>query len=183
MTNIIFKKSPNFADTEIPKKAIIIHWTAGGFDGAVSWLCNPKSKASTHFVMDRTGEKIVQLVDLTKTAWHFGGSWHPLLPQVNGSAVGIEVEGPPSVIKTAGWSPKLITRLAVLCIYCALTTGADGICDHSTINPVQKQDVKGGTGKDVFPWEDLVNMVSAGADLKDYSAEPYRSQIREHFGL
>lgn len=52
------------------QKPIIItcHRTCGSFNGAVSWLQNAKSQASSHFVVAKDG-RVVQLVDLEDTAW------------------------------------------------------------------------------------------------------------------
>ncbi len=52
---------------------IVCHRTCGSFDGAVSWLQNPESKASSHFVVAKDG-KVVQLVDIEDTAWCNGTS-------------------------------------------------------------------------------------------------------------
>ncbi len=38
---------------------IVCHRTCGSFEGAVSWLCNPESKASAHFVVGKDG-RVVQ---------------------------------------------------------------------------------------------------------------------------
>lgn len=55
---------------------IVCHITDGAYNGAVSWLCNPDSGASAHFVVARDG-RITQLVDLTDTAWGNGTSTIP----------------------------------------------------------------------------------------------------------
>lgn len=52
---------------------IVCHITEGGFNGAVSWLCNPASKASAHFVVGAKGE-VAQLVDLKDAAWCNGNN-------------------------------------------------------------------------------------------------------------
>ncbi len=52
---------------------IVSHITEGSFESAVSWLCNPASSASAHFVVGKDG-RIVQLVELTDSAWCNGTS-------------------------------------------------------------------------------------------------------------
>ncbi|SHI63510.1 N-acetylmuramoyl-L-alanine amidase [Lutispora thermophila] len=52
---------------------IVNHITEGSFEGSVSWLCNPKSQASAHFVVAKDG-RIVQLVELKDSAWANGTS-------------------------------------------------------------------------------------------------------------
>lgn len=73
--NIIKKQTPNFTSArngEVPIM-IVCHTTCGSFNGAVSWLCNKESKASSHFVVAKNGT-VVQLVDIKDTAWCNGTS-------------------------------------------------------------------------------------------------------------
>ena len=55
---------------------IVNHITEGAVAGAVSWLCNPKSNASAHFVVARNGD-IYQLVDIKDAAWCNGTGTNP----------------------------------------------------------------------------------------------------------
>lgn len=68
--NIIRKNTPNFTSGRSGQVPIMIvcHTTCGSFDGAVSWLCNKESKASSHFLVAKDG-RVVQLVDIAYTAW------------------------------------------------------------------------------------------------------------------
>ena len=50
---------------------IVCHTTEGAFDGAVSWITNPASSVSYHFVVVKDG-RIVQSVPITDTAWANG---------------------------------------------------------------------------------------------------------------
>lgn len=52
---------------------IVCHITEGGYSGAVSWLCNPESQGSAHFVISAEGQ-VTQLVDLKDAAWCNGTS-------------------------------------------------------------------------------------------------------------
>jgi hypothetical protein len=65
---------------------IVVHVTEGSFWGSVTWLRNPRSHASSHYVVSRGG-RIVQLVHLSDIAWH-AGHWG-----TNERSVGIEHEG------------------------------------------------------------------------------------------
>lgn len=51
----------------------IHHWgdpnTNPTFEGVVSWLCNPKSQSSAHFVATGTGRKVACLVNLPDASW------------------------------------------------------------------------------------------------------------------
>lgn len=68
--DIIKKESPNcnMGRNEQVPIIIVCHTTCGSFDGAVSWLCNKESKASSHFVVAKDG-RVTQLVDIKNTAW------------------------------------------------------------------------------------------------------------------
>ena len=78
----------------------VIHYTAGRSLGqTVSWLSNPRSRASAHLVIGRDGE-VVQLVPFNRQAWHAGRSkWtvetsygsHTYLG-LNQHSIGIELE-------------------------------------------------------------------------------------------
>lgn len=57
---------------------IVCHITEGSYDGAISWLTNPSSDVSSHFVVSKKGE-ITQLVDIRDTAWCNGTSYNPKL--------------------------------------------------------------------------------------------------------
>jgi len=71
--NITKQKSPNFnrgRQGHVPDM-IVCHITEGGFDGAVSWLANPVSRVSAHFVVAQDG-RITQMVEIADTAWANG---------------------------------------------------------------------------------------------------------------
>jgi hypothetical protein len=72
--------------TERQIDRIVVHSTEGGFHGAVSWLQNPRARASAHFVVARDGG-IVQLVHLSDVAWHAGNR------KMNRRSIGIELVG------------------------------------------------------------------------------------------
>lgn len=75
--DIIEQNSPNKSSRNSWKPDMIVcHITEGSYSGAVSWLCNPDSQASAHFVISRKGE-ITQLVDLKEMAWCNGTALSP----------------------------------------------------------------------------------------------------------
>jgi len=87
---VIPRPSPNHSDRNgVPVDSIVIHSTAGGLDGALSWLCNPVSKVSAHYVIARSGD-IYKLVPLSRAAWHAG--YCPNFPNANSRSIGIELE-------------------------------------------------------------------------------------------
>lgn len=68
---IEYKESPNQSLRKGPKiDMIVIHATGDdSFDGALSWMLNPKSQVSAHYLVGKDG-KVVQLVKESKKAWH-----------------------------------------------------------------------------------------------------------------
>lgn len=74
-----------------PIELIVIHYTASHDDeSAISWLCDPKSGVSSHFVIRRDGS-IVQLVDTENVAFHAGrASWRGR-KKINFRSIGIEL--------------------------------------------------------------------------------------------
>ena len=62
---------------------IVLHNTDGSYNGAVSWLTDPKSKVSAHLVISRWGE-VTQIGEFTDSLWHCGGQ--------NDRSIGIEIE-------------------------------------------------------------------------------------------
>lgn len=77
----------------LPIEFAVYHYTAGGFEGSISWLCSVQSSASAHFIVKKDGE-IWQLAPLTDRTWHAGGptsTWRSK-PAVNNRSIGIEIE-------------------------------------------------------------------------------------------
>ena len=100
-----FFESPNKWIGRRGKKpeAIVIHITQGAFKGALSWLTNPASQVSAHFLISEVGE-IAQLVKCENTAWHAGVVVRPTWPLIkqginpNFYTLGIELAGFPNII-------------------------------------------------------------------------------------
>lgn len=77
--NIPFKQTPNYVVGPTKKTAIVLHFTLGGYTGAVEWLSNSNrpNRSSAHFVIGRKEGEIIQLVKVTDIAWHAGGVSNP----------------------------------------------------------------------------------------------------------
>lgn len=83
--NITKGRTDKLLRTWIPD-VVVCHITEGTYEGAVSWLKNPYSKASAHFVVSRKGE-ITQIVNIKDTAWANGTSYTPLIKECSTSKV------------------------------------------------------------------------------------------------
>lgn len=147
-------------------KLIVIHWVAGGFQSCINTFRDGLRKASAHFVVNTDGD-IIQMVHLANRSWHAGESFTELFGKsANEYSIGIELVGPPSIIKTKGWEDKQIEAVQKLVneIITVVPT-IEYITDHSKISPGRKIDVRVGTGKpeDVFPWQKMM----CGINLKE----------------
>jgi len=81
----VWDPSPNYTANRPYTTRIVIHVTQGSFAGSVSWLKNPSSQASAHYVIRSSDGYIVQLVREKDKAWH-ARCW-------NNFTLGIEHEG------------------------------------------------------------------------------------------
>ena len=72
---------------------IVLHATVGSYASALSWLTNPASKASTHYLIRKDGY-IAQLVMDDRAAWHAGASeWFDLdSSDIQRQSLGVELE-------------------------------------------------------------------------------------------
>lgn len=57
-----------------PRFIVIHHWGSRGqkFANVVSWLCNPRSKVSAHYVAE--GGRVARIVPESRRAWHAGSN-------------------------------------------------------------------------------------------------------------
>ena len=72
--NIPFQQTPNHTVGPTKKAVVVLHFTLGAYNGAVSWLSNANrpNRSSAHYVIGRKEGEIVQLVKNTDIAWHAG---------------------------------------------------------------------------------------------------------------
>lgn len=108
--NIIWDPSPNYSSGRTTTiDTIVIHTTEGSYGGAVSWLKNPASGASTHYIIKEDGSEIKQLVSNSDRAWH--------ATYYNNRSIGIECAGFAGQASTwtQGILPALYDLVAWLC--------------------------------------------------------------------
>lgn len=72
--NIQFLQTPNYTPGPTKKGVVVLHFTLGAYNGAVSWLSNANrpNRSSSHFVIGRNEGEITQLVKISDIAWHAG---------------------------------------------------------------------------------------------------------------
>lgn len=131
---------------------LLLHYTGVSTAAkAISWLANPASEVSCHYVIDDDG-RITQMVAEEMRAWHAGaGSWAGNA-DINSSSIGIEIQ---NVGHEAGYPPFPKRQIAAVIGLCQDIIGRHGIraervLAHSDIAPKRKKDPG-----ERFPWDIL----------------------------
>ena len=176
---IIKKESPNKMSRHGWKPDIIAsHITQGGYSGAVSWLMNPSSGASAHFVISKTGI-ITQLVDIRDAAWvngtrlkkdGSGPGWYgdaklqlvrDRKTNANFYSIGIEHEGifseqhgklTEAQLAATIWLHKYIIKEVKKIYGHDIPIDRDHIVGHYQIDPIRKPNCPGVA----FQWDELI---------------------------
>lgn len=181
------RHSPNSMSRKGWKPDIIVsHIMEGYYNTGINWLCNPKSGASSHFVVSKKGE-ITQLVDIKRAAWINGTSTNrsknnhyskSSLQDVrnrktnaNYYTIGIEHEGfykdnqgklTPEQFKATVWLHKHI-RNEIKRIYgMDIPINREHIVGHYQIDPIRKPNCPGR----LFQFEDLMSELKGVKKMK-----------------
>jgi len=170
--NIVQRNSPNKSGRQgWTPDVIVCHITEGGYSGAVSWLCNPDSGVSCHFVVSRKGE-VSQLVPIQESSWCQGISTSAIKNakssivrsrnvNPNRYCVGIEHEGMykdcqgclTDAQKNASGSLIRHIRNEVKRLYgVTIPLDRDHVIGHYEINPTGKPNCPGQN----FPFSDVI---------------------------
>jgi len=140
--------------------SIIDHITDGYMPGCLDWLKNPKSKASAHYLVAKTG-KVYQLVREADTAWHAGVVNKPNWILYDGTnpnryTIGIEHEGQPNDgLTEAQYQATLQLHKELIAKY-EIPIDRDHIIGHYRIDSVNRSNCPGSK----FPWDRLLNDLS-----------------------
>lgn len=139
-----FILSPNVEARRDNRKPdmLILHYT-GMADAAraCSWLCNPVSKVSCHYLVDVNGETI-QMVDESLRAWHAGVSSWKNEDDLNSCSIGIEIQNPGHTAGYPDFPDIQMQAVLGLCrdISTRNTIPALRVLAHSDIAPLRKID-------------------------------------------
>ena len=116
-------------------------------------LCNPKSKVSSHFVINQSG-KIYRLVQDNQTAWHAGKSCWGKYKNLNKNSIGIELVNKGHKFGYTSFKKKQLLSLVTLCksLIKKYKIKRCNIVGHSDVAPLRKMDPG-----EKFPWEQLAN--------------------------
>ena len=137
-----YRESPN-QGREMQPTLIVIHYTGdNSCQGAVSWLCSPRSGVSAHLVIDKDGT-IYQLLPFNVVAWHAGKAEYNGRSNVNGFSVGIENVGIGDE-----WPPEQVEAIRAVIATLYAYYPIEDVVGHSDVAPGRKSD----PGPN-FPWD------------------------------
>ena len=149
--------SPNFNRKKRPNnsiKIIIIHYTGMQSEReSIAKLCNPKSKVSSHFVINQNG-KIYRLVQDNQIAWHAGKSCWAQYKNLNKNSIGIELVNKGHQFGYTNFKKKQLSSLTKICksLIKKYKIKKRNIVGHSDVSPLRKIDPG-----EKFPWRQLAN--------------------------
>lgn len=154
MLKKIHHPSPNFEPRPLglPLDMVVLHYTDMlTAEEALGRLCDPISKVSAHFLIDKGGA-LYQLVDPKHRAWHAGTSFWGGEEDINSRSIGIELD---NLGHTFGPEPFSIPQMNTLLDLLTELTHTYGIpahriVGHSDVSPLRKQDPG-----ELFPWQNL----------------------------
>jgi hypothetical protein len=99
----VWRPSPNFNTRTTGISMVIIHTCEGAYSGCWSWLVNPASQVSAHYVVNESGSEVSELVREKDRAWQIAAYYDCKLnqnyncgmnsTQMNHMTIGIEHAG------------------------------------------------------------------------------------------
>jgi AmpD protein len=134
----VFRNSPNSSRTMKPE-GIVLHHTAGGYSGSVSWCLNAQAKVSYHCIVNTTGERTVLVPDNVR-AWHAGVSSFKGKANCNNFLLGIAVSGNTNERELTNEETESVAEWCVRKMK-SYNFGLDMITTHREIAPNRKNDV------------------------------------------
>ena len=160
-----------------PIDLICLHATVGSFSSALSWLRNPSSGVSTHYLISKQGD-IANLVDETEQAWHAGVSFWRGRTDINRYSIGIELEN-----ANDGKDPypeaqrdALAWLVNIICFRRCIPKDRQHIVTHYEIAPRRKSDPAG------FSMPDLMRRIGSNEAVLQpdvYYVVPSRVNVRQ----
>ena len=133
-------------------KIVVIHYTGMQSEReSIKRLCNPNSKVSSHYLINRRG-KIFRLIQDRHVAWHAGKSCWRRHKKLNENSIGIELVNKGHQFGYTSFKKKQISSLIKLCkkLIKKYKINKKNIVGHSDIAPLRKIDPG-----EKFPWKYL----------------------------
>jgi N-acetylmuramoyl-L-alanine amidase len=151
---MLTRASPNHDARRVPIDMLVIHYTGMEPAGrAIDWLCDPASKVSAHYLIDRDGA-VTAMVAEERRAWHAGIAWWRGHADINARSVGIELANPGHDFGYDDFPAAQIAALIGLArgIVARHAVPPRNIVGHSDIAPGRKIDPG-----ERFPWRALAD--------------------------
>ena len=168
--------SPNFSSKKRSNKSIktiIIHYTGMQSEReSLSRLTNPRSKVSSHFLINRNG-KVYRLVNDNKIAWHAGKSSWGKYKNLNNNSIGIELVNKGHKFGYTNFKKKQISSLIKICksLIKKYKIKKKNVIGHSDIAPLRKIDPG-----EKFPWKLMADKkIGIWHDCKSNFLKKYRN--------
>jgi len=168
--------SPNFNRKKRTKnsiKIIVIHYTGMQSEReSIVRLLNPKSKVSSHYLINRNG-KVYRLVQDNRIAWHAGKSCWIKYKNLNNNSIGIELVNKGHQLGYTNFSKKQVSSLIKICkiLIRKYKIKKRNIVGHSDIAPLRKNDPG-----EKFPWQKLAsNRIGIWYRCKPIMLRKYRN--------
>jgi len=178
--------SPNFNERQDGKSVrfVIVHYTEmKDASTSLDHLCNPESKVSSHYLIDRSGE-LYTLVKEQYRAWHAGVSYWNGETDLNSASIGIELDHPGHKLGYTQFCAPQIDALKVLLreLFDKYNLPPSALLAHSDVAPLRKNDPG-----ELFPWQELAQDgfgVWPTPQPEDYArvAEDERRKLLARFG-
>ncbi len=133
---------------------IVLHYTGmPDFESAISRLCEPESKVSSHYVINENGD-IYSLVDDKHRAWHSGKSYWHGKDKINDNSIGVELANPGHEFGYRDFTKAQMESLVGLCKIIMKNHPIEdrNIVAHSDIAPLRKEDPG-----ELFDWKYLAD--------------------------
>ena len=133
-------------------KIIVIHYTGMQSEReSIIRLCNTKSKASSHFLINQNG-KVYRLVQDNEIAWHAGKSCWGKYNNLNKSSIGIELANKGHRFGYTNFRKKQLSSLIKICksLIKKYKIKKRNVVGHSDVAPLRKIDPG-----EKFPWQQL----------------------------
>ena len=130
---------------------------------SLSRLIDPKSKVSSHFLINQKG-KVFRLVDDNRIAWHAGKSCWGKFKNLNKNSIGIELVNKGHEFGYTNFKKKQISSLIKLCkiLIRKYKIKKKNVVGHSDIAPQRKIDPG-----EKFPWKKITkNNIGIWHDYK-----------------
>jgi N-acetylmuramoyl-L-alanine amidase len=145
--------SPNHGERlSGPTDILLLHYTGMPDDNqALEWLCNRKSKVSSHYFIHADG-RLLRLVPEDRRAWHAGASMWGGESDINSRSIGIEIANAGHPGGLPKYPDVQIEAVIALCreILGRHPIPAHRVLGHSDVAPGRKLDPG-----ERFPWDRL----------------------------